>query len=220
LESRQRIGLYGSGEVPRSRKLWSRAPGPESLGLKDIRQLPPIRRVKPTNIRKKVLAASAIMVIAAVLVLAALALAPTAKLLQAEPKQGTPGTPYPVLGIAFDISGVPLGGVHLNITNTNTTMFNNTLVTETTPGSEGYYVFDLGSLGQAQPGHVITIVANTTTATGANITVLPLVFSGYIWFNVTLNGTAIPEFGAVVVPVVGVLAAFIMTVLVARVRNE
>ncbi len=226
MESKERIGLYGSGEVPRSRRLWSKSPGPESLGLKDIRQLPPIRRVRPVNKRKTIVASAltAIIALAAVLaVVSAFTLAPSGTMQQN--KRGTlqaPITPYPVIGIVFDNLGVPLGGAHINITDTHTGLYNNTLVSDSTPGSEGYYIFDANTLGggaPVNPGDVFTIVGNDSLMMGSNTTVIPVVFTGYIWFNVTLNLT-IPEFTTALIPVMGVLGMVVALVLVARARDE
>ncbi len=170
--------------------------------------------------RRKAIAASVTTAVVALFAVAILALSQApANAPSARDAQGTPGPPYPVVGIAFDNTGAPTGGVHLNITNTRTGGFNNTLVTETAAGSVGFYSFDLGSLGAAQSGDLITIVANTTLATGTNSTTLPLVFVGYIWFNVTL-GPAIPEFGDVLVPAIGMIGMFLTVLLVARVRQE
>jgi hypothetical protein len=221
LESRQRIGLYGSGEVPRSRKLWSRAPGPESLGLKDIRQLPPIRRVKPVGNRRKTIAASLIVTLAAAFVIvAAAALVPSASSVPADDEQA-PITPYPVIGIVLGNTGTPVPGALINITNTRTHQYNNTIVSESAAGSEGYYIFDLNTLGIAEPADVVTIeaVSLSLLLAGSNSTVVPTVFAGFIWFNVTLTAV-IPEFGDVVVPVVGMLSMFIIVVLVARVKPD
>lgn len=221
MESRQRIGLYGSGEVPRPRRLWSRSPGPESLGLKDIRQLPPIRRVRPANKTKAIATTAMISLATVIVIVSAFALTPSMEEYQ-RGQTFAPITPYPCIGIVFNSLGAPQPGASINITDLTTGLFNNSLVSETTPGSEGYYVFDLNTLGggaPVNPGDIFRIVANDTAMIGTNETVIPVVFEGFIWFNVTLNAT-IPEFAALVIPVMGVLGLVLTMVLVARVRDE
>ena len=221
MESRQRIGLYGSGEVPRSIRPWSRTPGPESLGLKDIRQLPPIRRVRPRGTSRKTIAASVmITLVAAFVIVAAAALAPSASVVPVEDEQAPP-IPYPMIGIVLDNTGTPAPGALINITNTRTGLYNNTIVSISEPGSEGWYTFDLNTLGIAEAGDVVTIEAlsETLLLMGLNTTTVPAVFMGFMWFNVTLT-VVIPEFADVMVPVVGMLSMFIIVVLVARVKTE
>jgi len=221
LESRQRIGLYGSGEVPRSIRPWSRTPGPESLGLKDIRQLPPIRRVRPRGASGKTIAASVmITLVAAFVIVAAAAYVPSASVVPGREKQA-PVTPYPVIGIVLDNTGNPAPGALINITNTRTGLYNNTIVSISEPGSEGWYTFDLNTLGVAEPDDVVTIeaVSETLLLAGSNTTIVPAVFLGFIWFNVTLT-VVVPEFGDVMVPVVGMLSMFMIVVLVARAKKE
>ncbi len=218
----KRIGLYGSGDVPRSRRLRSRTAGPESLGLKDIRQLPPIRRVKPSGMRGKAIAASVIVALVAVfMAISAVALAPSAKPDPSADTEQAPGTPFPVTGLTFDIAGAPVGGVLLTLTNERIGL-SGTTVSDTgsvDPAALGFYVFDLGSLGQTQSGDIIRIDAVSTTNTGTNSTAVPTPMGGFMWLNVTLNA-AIPEFGEVLVPAVGMAGVFLVVMLVARTRND
>lgn len=221
MESRQRIGLYGSGEVPRSRRLWSRVPGPQSLGLKDIRQLPPIRKVKHVGTRRKTIAASVIITLAAAFVIvAAAALVPAASVVPAVPNQAPP-PPYPLVGRVYDNTGAPVPGALINITNTRTGIWNNTVVAYSEAGSEGYYDTNLNDLGTPQGGDIIMVqaVSPSLLLTGSNSTVIPEVFVGYVLCDVHLSA-AIPEFGDVVVPLVGMLGMFIIVVMVARVKSD
>jgi hypothetical protein len=215
LESKQRIGLYGSGAVPRSRRLGSRTAGPESLGLKDIRQLPPIRRVKPSGVRGKTVAASAIVALTAVIAMVvAISMAPAAdQVVQIQ----APPTPFPCTGIVYDNTMTPVGGANLTITNLR---LGTTGWTSSDIAFPGFYIFDLSTLGQAQSGDIIRIIANLTTLSGTNETPVPTPMGGFMWLNVTMTPLAIPEFGGMLVPAVGMIGAFLTMALVARVRNE
>lgn len=220
MKSRERIGLYGSGDVPRSRRLWTRTPGPESLGLKDIRQLPQVRRVKRV-LRRNTIAASALVALAAVIVMmSAFALAPTVSKLPAKPEQAPP-TPFPVTGITYDSSGAPAGGAIVTITNVRIGL-SGTTTSDTgvpDPSATGFYIFDLSTLGQAQSGDTIRIEATWTTFSGLNETPVPTPMGGFMWLNVTLN-LPIPEFGDALVPAVGMIGAFLAVALVARTRDD
>ncbi len=98
-----------------------------------------------------------------------------------------PSVPYPIVGLVTDINGVPVGGAQLTITNLRTGLYNDSLVSDSTPGSVGYYVFDLTTLGVAQPGDPILLVAHFEGQTGSNMTQIPTLFPGYIWGNVSIG---------------------------------
>jgi hypothetical protein len=221
-ESKKRIGLYGSGDVPRSRRIRSKTAGPESLGLKDIRQVPPIRRVKPSGIRGKAIAASAIVALVAVFIaISAVALAPSVKTDSSAGTEQAPPTPFPVAGRTYDIAGAPVGGVLVTITNERLGL-SGTTVSDTgvpDPTGLGFYIFDLSTLGQAQSGDIIRIDAVSTTNTGTNSTPVPTPMGGFMYLNVTLNA-AIPEFQDMLMPAVGMVGAFLIMTLVAKTRND
>ncbi len=219
MKSRERIGLYGSGDVPRSRRLWSRTAGPESLGLKDLRQIPPITRGRPGVLRRSAIAVSAFLAIVAVVVIvSAFALTPTVSRLPAE-KLAPPGTPFPCVGYTLDGSLARIGGVQVTITNLNLSL-SGTAVSDSTPEGLGLYFFDLSSLGVAtDSGNLIRIEATSTLFSGLNVTAVPTPMGGFMWLNVTLNAT-IPEFGDVVIPMAGMVGVFLIVALVARTRDD
>ena len=227
MESRQRSGLYGSGDVPRSRMLTSRAVGPKSAGLRDLRDLRPIRRVRPTRFKTKTIAAVAIGPIAATLaivvtMLLGISMVPVNSLdPQAHIKQGIPPPPYTLVGYTLDNTGARLGDVTVNITNLRTG--NATEVVSDAATDPGFFWLDLNLISGGQwplPNDQIRIIGVFEgLLTGTNQTAVPDPQGAYMWENVSLI-TVIPEFGDLALPIVGMLGMFAMVAVVARSKKH
>jgi hypothetical protein len=129
-----------------------------------------------------------------------------------------PGTPHPVFGYTYDTDGVtPIPACDVIITDL-TTMEQ---IVTTSSDPEGIYSVDLSELTLGWVvGDILNVTATKGSAVGwseAPITDTP---SGYDQIDVTLSGTAIPEFPMVIMPVVGMIALFAVVSLKRRTKVQ
>lgn len=222
MESRQRIGLYGSGDVPRSKRLTSKAVGPKSNGLRFLGDLPPVRRVRPTRISTKGIAAAAIAPLAVIMmIVVAFAVASSwAPVQELKTEAKAPPPPYTCAGYVYQTDGVtPVLGATVKVTNLRTGLF----ATTTTDTEFGIYQADLVPLsGDANPlpGDQILVEASfPPSSAGSAQGVIPSPIGGMILIDVTF-GTFIPELSSLVLPIVGMLGMFVMVVAVTRSKKS
>jgi len=221
LESRQRIGLYGSGEVPRSKRLTSKAVGPKSSGLRFLGDLPSVRRVRPARFSGRGMAGAAIAPVAVVLVIVtvfglASSLAPIQYLTTAA---GPQPPPYNVAGFVYLSDGTtPATSCPITITNTRTGQF----LSATTDPDYGAYIENIVPIsGDAAPlpGDVIVVVATLGLDTGSSEGTIPDPIGGLIFINVTL-GVVIPEFSGLGMSIVGMFGVFAAVAMVTRSKKH
>ena len=226
MESRQRSGLYGNGEVPRSRKLKSKLVGPKSVGLRDIRSIRPIRQLRPTRFHSKAIAAVVIGPIAATMAIAVVMLLGFSMVPvdsigpDVHTDQVIPPPPYTLVGICTDDTGTPIGGVTLNVTNLRT---GQSTVNISDLASGGFFAIDLVPISNGAwplPGDQIRINATFAALSGTNLTAVPDPIGAFMWENVSLSVIVIPEFGEVALPIVGTLGIFAVVAMVARSKKD
>lgn len=229
MERRQRIGLYGSGEIPRSRRLRSRAAGP-SRGLRDLAGRPAVRRMRLAGAGGRTMAVTAVMSIAAtmVVVLAVLSATTMAPSVVLREQQEIPPFPYLCVGTIYDRFGTPVDNAAVTVTDLDTGGYNNSIVSGYYMGQYiggGQVIVDLiynltGGSRNFTAGDDIQIDGILDIYTGTNSTTAPAsLLPPYMYLNLTLS-TVIPEFGDVLVPAVGMLGLFVTLVLVARTRRD
>ncbi len=222
LESKQRIGLYGSGEVPRSKRLTSKAVGPRSNGLRFLSDLPPVRRVRPARFSTKGVAAAAIVplvVIMAIVTAFALAtsLAPVQTL--SAPKQLPP--PYTIYGYVWQSDGTtPVLNTPVKLTNLRTGLS----VTTATDDTFGAYAQDITMISGTPPasplpGDEILVEAGAGGSLGSSLGVVPTPIGPGFRLDVT-TGVFIPEFSELALPIVGMLGLVVATVAVTRSKKN
>lgn len=214
-----RVGFYGGNtngisraRTPaRTRKVTVRRSRLKSISRP--KSIGPIRAKR----RRAMMVSALIAVAAVVVIVASVAMAPATVNPNQPAGTNAPAPPYFVLGYTKDSGGSILTGCSVNITDVNTGAYNNTLVSD----SYGYYRFDLNTLSISwATGDVINITATQSTSyigwneTTAN-SALP-----HLWLNVTMSGTVIPEFGAFVIPVVGMLSIFAVVSLTSGRRQK
>lgn len=225
MESRERIGLYGNGEIPRSARLMGRSVGPKSNGVRDLGSIPPIRKVRPRPAVKTVAAAAAAPLVAVLLVVTAVVLA-TSSAPVLEGGVQAPAPPYSLLGFTFDNSGAFLPDATCTITNLRTmevinalsdSMFGLILSATTSNYPDLANEFPSGILD----GDIIKIDAEKAGWTGTNQTTLANVdTTSSVWMNVTLSTPPIPEFGDVALPIVGMVGMFLVMAVATRSKKE
>jgi hypothetical protein len=224
LESRQRIGLYGSGEVPRSRRLTSRAVGPKSNGLRDLGDLAPIRRIRPTRMVRKTVAAATIASLASVIVIVtAFALATSLAPVQTiRDTQKAPPPPYSLIGYTFGPDGfTPIVNAVVTITDTNT----GAVLNAVSDPDFGIIIDPLTSnypnlndlAGGVTDGDEIVVYATEGALSGSNSGIVDTAQAS-LDLNVVLSNV-IPEFSGVVLPVVGMIGMFAIVGVAARSRK-
>jgi hypothetical protein len=203
---------YGidTNDGSRSRKMrMTRLVGPIESGkdvnsrLKDLGSACARRRYVKTVSMLLVLCAAAIVVVSALALTEASQTTISAKARQ-------PGSPHTVYGYEFDADGVtPLNGCVVTITNTATGEF--IIFNETHDGwdpSINIYSVDLSELlvHGWTVGDILNVTAVKGAATGWNESAITA--AAFDRIDVTLNGTAIPEFPMVILPVGGMIALF------------
>lgn len=219
MDSRRRIGLYANGEVPRSRRLSRRAVGPKSNGLRDLGAIPPVKRVRPIRLATKTVAAGAVGALA-VLLIVGTAVVFSTSLVPAHILQPPP-PPYLIVGYVYQSDGVTsIPGATVQITNLDYGGSPNQATVTTDPLAGNLYNLDLNTIsGGVQPavGNRIMVVGTSGFGTGSDI--FPVPGGGFMWGNVT-TGINIPEFGDLVVPIVGMLGMFAMVAVIARSKKN
>ncbi|OGS56602.1 MAG: hypothetical protein A3K60_02180 [Euryarchaeota archaeon RBG_19FT_COMBO_56_21] len=127
------------------------------------------------------------------------------------PGVNEPRPPYYVAGFTYDAFGALLGNCALNITNLRTGESNITEMSDV----NGFYMVDVanGWPSVHAIGDIVNVTATKDLAVGWNETAL--VTGGFTQVDVTLSGI-IPEFPIVALPVVGLMALFIVVSLKRR----
>lgn len=220
MESRKRIGLYGSGEVPRSRRLMSRSVGPRSKGLRDLADLPKIKRVRTARLTEAVAAAGVMMIaplatVVAIVMAVVLATSMVPKNVMVEAPEPQP---YSLYGFVFDSGGIPVLNCPVNVTN----LANGQYIVTTSDPEFGAYIINLKPISgdvEPAPGTVFRITATLGLDVGVNETATPDPVGAGFWMNVTL-GTVIPEFGELVLPIVGMIGMFAIVAVRARSKKD
>jgi hypothetical protein len=141
-----------------------------------------------------------ILCVASVLVVSAVAMT------EASQTKAPPLPPHPIFGYTFDADGVtPLTSCDVVLTDKTT---GDTLVT-TSDALGGIYSEDAANFANGYAiGDIINVTATKGSQVGwseAPITDTP---SGFDQIDVTLNGSAIPEFPMLILPVGGMIALF------------
>jgi hypothetical protein len=136
----------------------------------------------------------------------------------AAPSALAPGPPYLLWGNTYDALGDPVE-CDITVTNVNTGEINTTNSYIVPPWPlDGYYEIDLQNQfpSGVQIGDLINVTATDRSGTtiGWNESAVP--GGGSMNMDVTLTGTAIPEFPMVIVPVTGMLALFAVVALIRR----
>lgn len=218
MNSNNKIGLdvLGTNGDRHSR---SRAIRSHESGMSVVSRLKDPRMVSARL--KNVKAVSMLLVCAAAIILASAIVVASSPQVSGNTTQATPQPmdvpppPFNVFGFTYDVDGsTPVVSCTVNITNTRTGESNITNSDDT----YGYYEFNMNNwtLGY-QNGDVVYIVATKDTQIGWNNGTINTL-GPYLWVDVTLSGTAIPEFPLVVLPVAGMLALF--TVVSLKRRSE
>lgn len=126
---------------------------------------------------------------------------------QAPSPTAEPFPPYYAAGYTYDAFGTILPGCEVNITDVNTNAYNLT----TSDAVTGFYMVDIKNglvdTGGFNVGDTVNVTATKGLAIGWNEAVSQDL--GYVAMDITLNGV-IPEFPMAVLPVVGMLALFIV----------
>ncbi len=188
--------------------------GSRSRKMRMTRLVGPIESGKDVNSRLKSLGSAHarsgyVKTVSMLLVVCAAAIVVISAVALTEASQGTkapPGTPHPVFGYTFDSDGTTaLPGCDVVITD----MTSMEQIITTSDPTLGIYSVDLSSLTLGWTvGDILNVTATKGTQIGwseAPITDTP---SGYDQIDVTLNGTAIPEFPMLILPVGGMIALF------------
>jgi hypothetical protein len=187
--------------------------------LRDLGALPPIRRVRPTRLMTKTVAAAAIAPLATVLaIIATVVLASSMVPVIKVGEDQVPPPPYSLFGWTLDSTGTPTPNVQVTVTNMAT---GQSLVNSSDPDF-GIYLVDLVPISGGAPppaGTLIRVEAQFGPETGSNESVVPTPPGGGMWINVTL-GMFIPEFEDVVIPIVGMVGMFAIVAAVARSRKD
>jgi hypothetical protein len=231
MNSRDRNGLYGGGNImpcgserkcdSRSSRIGTtRAVASSEIDLITVSR-PKKARSAYARMRYAKIVSMLVICAAATIVVSAIAHASvdTEKVAApAAPAPGAPGTPYFLTGYTTDALGNP---VECNITviNLRTLEVNTTNSYIVPPWPlDGYYEIDLANSfpSGVQDGDLINVTAidRTVTTIGWNESAVP--GGGFMSMDVTLTGTAIPEFPMVIVPVTGMLALFAVVALSRR----
>lgn len=207
------IGMDGRGSrvEPRQKNARSaRLIGP-SASCMNVRSSPKGLNSASAARRNAKTASVLLVCAAAIFIISSVAALPVGKAIAEGPSapgvEAPPVPPYYAAGYTWDASGtVILPDCVVNITNVRTGAWN-----LTTSDGSGFYIFDIANQlpepGGFLVGDTINVTATKDLAMGWNESVTqPL---GYVAIDVTLNGV-IPEFPMAVLPVVGLLAMFVV----------
>jgi len=176
----------------------------------NIRSSPKGLRSASATRRYAKIASLLLVCAAAIFMVSSMAVLPVGKAIAEGPSapgiEAPPVPPYYAAGYTYDAFGVILPDCVVNITNMRTGAYN-----LTTSDGAGFYIFDIANQlpepGGFLVGDLINVTATKDMAIGWNESVtLPM---GFVAIDVTLNGV-IPEFPMMVLPVVGLLAMFIV----------
>lgn len=192
LGNRETAGYYGSGRrsAPRSRK-----------GLGMVYRVR--RHAKPIGLF--LVLAAAVLTISAIA--PALFVNASGSDIPAKTEQGPPPPPFNVFGYVTDSLGSPAVNILVTVTD-NTT---GAVWTNVSDPDFGFYMVDLradavvGGSGGINWSYddVIYVYATDGVFEGSNESI---VADPYVWLDIAMTNTAIPEFPMVIVPVVGMVA--------------
>jgi len=230
---RDRIGLYGSGEVPRSGQMRSASSIPSRDFLRDVKGVSMLASARKAGSRRKtaMVASAFIPLIAVATIVFAGALVPSVSLVPLVPatsEQQPPPLPFVCFLTVYDGVGGTIDGVHLNVTDLTTGAYNNSLIS-------GYkYTGEFVGGGFCQVD-LIWNMSNTNPLTGNNFTVGDVIRvvaldpysgtnegssdTGFPFMSLDLTVVVIPEFGDIVTPIVGMLGVFVAVVAVRAKRK-
>ena len=207
MNGNSRIGLDGNGASRSSRSRGMDTPrvavSSHGSGMSVISRSKGCEPTGPGRRHTRALSVFAVCVVAGIII-SAIALVSVGYQNAAQVKDLE--IPHAVRGYITDVGGVTrVAGASVNITNLNTTAYDNT----TTSSSSGYYNFDLNSLsGGFSAGNIVTAVAWFGTSSGENVTIITGIGPNE-WLNVTLGTViVIPEFPMVILPISGMLVLF------------
>ncbi len=168
--------------------------------------------------------------VAALVVLAAAAIViPSAGLLPSMSQWSRPdvpaGTeapplfPFYLVGHTFAEAGEVIGGAEIHIQDTTTGAWNNTTMSDPVTG---FFICDInnGLSGGIAVGHIIAATAYLGALQGTNQTLLRTPLGSYTQMNITLDqGSEIPEFGTVLLPIAGMLGIVVAVRVASRGRR-
>jgi hypothetical protein len=146
-----------------------------------------------------------ILCVATVLIVSAVAMTEASQTMISSEK-APPLPPHPIFGYTVDADGVtPLTSCDVVLTNKAT---GDTLVT-TSDALGGIYSEDAANfLNGYAIGDIINVTATKGAQVGWNESAITDTPAGYDQIDVTLNGSAIPEFPMLILPVGGMIALF------------
>jgi hypothetical protein len=211
-----RTGTNGLGMSGSHRSGTSNACGAVGIYGNGMKGVPRPRSPRSSYARRHAKTIGLLVLVSAIAVVSsAVALVPLSKGDAAQPAMQdkllsrTPQMWFGVLGYCWDtVNGTPLEGVQVTVTNTNTLQFE-----VYTTLADGYFSVDISNNnpnfmpdGYAD-GNIITVSAVKGTYSGSGESgVVDTSLYVYLWRDVTLTDTGIPEFPMVIVPVIGMVA--------------
>jgi len=213
LETNGRGGLHQGGDESRSTKS-IRVNGAKAPAMGSLDDIPRRKVTMHLGRRRKAITISAfVALVSVIVVVSSIALGPSAKEQNKTPaRTDAPGTPFYVVGFTYEESP-PGSGILVKLASVSVTITNQRTA-ESVSGTSGASGPTLGSFmidmqtntaSGVLPGDTFSISAVKAALSGTNVTTvgLPNPVGLAVYLNCTLTTGVIPEFGTLLVPIVG-----------------